>query len=220
MAGPTPRTRSNPSREPKGPSESRSATMRRASAGPMRGRRSRDSAGAVSRSTGTGFGGSGDRGIGGDFERLGRAERRERGCTLAESTSAIWRASAARAASEGGVSLPEARWNRTPAPRSATAEKKIRAWRSEGVTVNGHVGTPASTIATRRAERAIVQSLMTSDLTERVTARTLSGTKTPRGASSPSSASRRCFPESAHVSYRPVRSRAHAGPRLRSPPST
>ena len=38
--------------EPKGPSESRSAMIRVASAGPMRGRRRSDSAGAVSRSTG------------------------------------------------------------------------------------------------------------------------------------------------------------------------
>ena len=52
MAGPTPLTRSKPSREPKGPKESRSAIIRLASAGPIRGRRRSDSAGAVSKSKG------------------------------------------------------------------------------------------------------------------------------------------------------------------------
>ena len=105
--------------------------MRLASVGPMRGRRSRDSAGAVSRSKGAlrALGALGALRV--DFER---AERPERAFSRAASTAAVCRSSAARAAGGGGLSLPVARWKRTPAPRSATAEKKMRAWRSEGVT--------------------------------------------------------------------------------------
>jgi len=54
--GPTPRTRSTAAISPNGPSESRLATMRRASAGPMRGSRSISAAPATSRSTGEGRG--------------------------------------------------------------------------------------------------------------------------------------------------------------------
>lgn len=101
----------------------------------MRGKRSRDSAGAVSRSKGL----EGVEGVGGDFEDFERAERAvrpERAFSRASSTAAIWRSSAARAAGDELLSLPLVRCTRTAAPRSATAEKNRRALRSDGV------GTP------------------------------------------------------------------------------
>ncbi len=51
MAGPIPRTRCSPSSDPNGPCAERSLTMRRASAGPTRGRRSSSAADADSTST-------------------------------------------------------------------------------------------------------------------------------------------------------------------------
>jgi hypothetical protein len=104
--------------------------MRAASAGPMRGRRTSDSAGAVSRSKGA-AGARSAEGAGGTarFVRPARDERVAR----AESTAALCWFSAERAA--GGTVLPFslARCSRTPAPRSATAPKNSRALRSEGV---------------------------------------------------------------------------------------
>ncbi len=59
MAGPTPRTRCSPSNDPNGPRATRSSTMRRARAGPMRGRRSNSAAEADS----TSIGGTGSDGV-------------------------------------------------------------------------------------------------------------------------------------------------------------
>ena len=139
MAGPTPLTRWNPSREPKGPSESRSAIIRFARAGPMRGRRSSDSAGALSRSSrvrgidvveGFEVREGGSRGILA-LDPLDPLDPRD---SLAESTAAICARSDARAVAAGAWLGRDARWKRTPAPRSVTAEKKQSALRSDGVT--------------------------------------------------------------------------------------
>src|SRR5688500_10877670 len=87
MEGPMPFTRSKPALDPNGPKESRSATIRRASAGPMCLKDSISSAVATSRSTGPGRGG------GGFFfpRRLG-----VRPAFLAESAAFIWDSRAAR----------------------------------------------------------------------------------------------------------------------------
>lgn len=108
----------------------------------MRGRRTSDSAGAVSRSKGF----DGIEGVGGleDGSRrvlaLGPLEPPDRSApldaldSLAESTAAICARSAACAPVAGALSGRDAREKRTPAPRSATAEKKQSALRSDGVT--------------------------------------------------------------------------------------
>ena|SRR5688572_31201115 len=105
----------------------------------MRGRRSSDSAGAVSRSSGVKA-----------VDGVEGIEVREGGRravlavdpldpvnpldSLAESTAAICARSDARAVAAGASSGRDARWKRTPAPRSVTAEKKQSALRSDGVT--------------------------------------------------------------------------------------
>lgn len=111
----------------------------------MRGRRTRDSAGAVSRSSGA-RGGDGVGGIevleGGSravltLDPLDPPDPRDpsdRLDSLAESTAAICARSDARALAAGASSRRDARWKRTPAPRSVTAEKKQSALRSDGVT--------------------------------------------------------------------------------------
>jgi hypothetical protein len=116
--------------------------MRRASAGPIRGKRSRESAGAVSRSSEV-------RGIDAaeGFEVLERGTRGilardppvaldplEACDSLAESTAAICACSDALAVGGGVSSSRVARRKRTLAPRSVTAERKQSALRSEGVT--------------------------------------------------------------------------------------
>src|SRR5688500_9980237 len=115
--------------EPKGPRESRSAMIRFARAGPMRGRRTSDSAGAVSRSRGI----EGVEVIDGTscarLDTLDDLDDLDTLCSRAESTASICRRSAGWGAGPGAF----ARRRRTPAPRRATAEKKRRAWRSEGV---------------------------------------------------------------------------------------
>ena len=106
----------------------------------MRGRRTRDSAGAVSRS-------SEARGVGGigvlkggspavlafdPLDPLDPLDPSDRLDSLAESTAAICARSDALATRAS--SSRDARWKRTPAPRSVTAEKKQSALRSDGVT--------------------------------------------------------------------------------------
>ena len=124
IEGPTPLTRSRPSLEPKGPKESRSATIRRARAGPMCLKDSISSAVATSRSTGPGRGGTA-------FflaRRLG-----VRPAFLAESAAFIWDSRAARAASPTGPEDALARNAFVAVPNKRTAEKKRRAFRSAGV---------------------------------------------------------------------------------------
>ena len=135
-AGPTPRTRWNPSIEPKGPLESRSATIRAASAGPIPGRDSSCAAVAMSRSSGE------VRGVGregaGAFVR-GRGEPPgDRGrarlvfsALRAESTARSW---APSPRSSDGRSSAGFRHARAPVPSTATAEKNSRTLRSAGVT--------------------------------------------------------------------------------------
>lgn len=105
----------------------------------MRGRRSSDSAGAVSRSSGI------QRVDGGEgIEVLEGGSRAVLALdlldpvnlldSLAESTAAICARRDARAFAAGASSARDARWKRTPAPRSMTAEKKQSALRSDGVT--------------------------------------------------------------------------------------
>jgi hypothetical protein len=116
--------------------------MRLARVGPMRGRRMSDSAGAVSRSRRVEGRASWLEGGADEIAfalsravlvRLARLVRADRASSRASSTAAIWRSNAARAAGDGGCSSALARWNRTAAPRSATAAKKTSALRSEGV---------------------------------------------------------------------------------------
>jgi hypothetical protein len=114
--------------------------MRFASEGPIRGRCSIASAGAVSRSRGV-EDVDGVEGVEGSLaledpalDSLDAVDTLDDLCRLAESTSASWRSRASEAARGGGPRLL-ARCARTPAPRSATAAKKSRAWRSDGVTV-------------------------------------------------------------------------------------
>src|SRR5919106_2995506 len=110
MAGPTPLTRSKLSREPKGPRESRSAIIRFASAGPIRGRRRSDSAGAVSRSKGIEgvalLEGGGARLRSFALDPLDPFDALD---ALAESTAAICASSAARALAGGPSSPRDAR---------------------------------------------------------------------------------------------------------------
>jgi len=89
IEGPMPFTRNNSSLEPNGPKESRSATMRRASAGPMCLKDSISSADATSMSTGPGR-------TGGAFPFPARLDFRP--AFLAESAAFICDSSAARAA--------------------------------------------------------------------------------------------------------------------------
>ena len=109
----------------------------------MRGRRTRDSAGAVSRSSeARGVDGVGGIGVlkGGSpavlafdpLDPLDPLDPSDRLDSLAESTAAICARSDALAT--GASSSRDARWKRTPAPRSVTAEKKQSALRSDGVT--------------------------------------------------------------------------------------
>src|SRR5688572_9035362 len=112
--------------------------MRFASEGPIRGRRSRDSAGAVSRSRGEVIEGAEVVDVIEGTSRprfldtLGNLDDLDTVCALAESTSSICRWSAGWEAGPGAL----ARRRRTPAPRRATVAKKRSAWRSEGVTGN------------------------------------------------------------------------------------
>lgn len=143
-AGPIPRTRWSCSRDPNGPLVWRSATIRAAKAGPIPGRRSNSSGVAWSKSTGP-LGGV-SRGDSGDASARGDgAEAPARGwgsalvvrrgrppAATAESTAAIWAASAARSPA-GTAAGASARQPRTPSPRAATAATKSRARRSAGV---------------------------------------------------------------------------------------
>jgi hypothetical protein len=135
--GPTPRTRSRPANDPNGPRDSRSATMRCASAAPILGSVSISDAGARSRSTGprtTSGAGAGvatsvvaERGAG---RRDGRGRRPRDGAALpCESTAESCAESAPRSPVVGTTSRA-ARANRTPAPSASTAPKKRRARRS------------------------------------------------------------------------------------------
>ena len=153
MAVPTPLTRCSPSSDPKGPKESRLATIRAASAGPILGRDSMAAAGAKSRSmilTADG----GRRTADGDGAGVGAADsalrfwaafyalRLRRAArpasrlgerATAESTRAIW---AARSLGDPCTRRSPPRAARhafTPTPRAATAAKKSNAWRSAGV---------------------------------------------------------------------------------------
>ena len=156
--GPTPRTRSTAAISPNGPSESRLATMRRASAGPMRGSRSISAAPATSRSTGEGRGTrSAARGAPAapalspdgrpapsPAPRRSRLVRLPDAVTLflprarsAESTRWMCRASACRDAAVGGAPSPLPRTACVPAPSTATAERKRSARRSEEVIRRG-----------------------------------------------------------------------------------
>jgi len=132
MAGPIPLTRwSSASSEPKKPRASRSATIRVASAGPIRGRAS--SSFAVARSTSIGNDGAG----GAPPEpRPLEPPRRPRSlpCGVValaiESAARFCRASAVAAAGAGRRPPRAARTNRTTPPPSITAERKTRAVRS------------------------------------------------------------------------------------------
>ena len=152
--------------------------MRFASEGPIRGRRSSDSVGAVSRSTGE---------VVKDVEVVevieGTAPSRfldtfddlddlETLCALAESTSSICRWSAGWETGPGAV----ARRRRTPAPRRATEAKKRSAWRSEGVTGN-EASSPAGSLF-RPGRASSFRFSCHRDLTDGGTGRTLSVTRT------------------------------------------
>ena len=138
-AGPTPRTRWNPSIEPKGPLESRSTTILAASAGPMPGSDSSWAAVARSRSRGAVRGAGGvevaalvrGRGRGEPPGERGRA-RFDSSALRAESTATSW---APSPRSSAGRSSAGFRHARAPVPRTATAEKKSRTLRSAGVTL-------------------------------------------------------------------------------------
>jgi hypothetical protein len=124
----------------------------------MRGRRSKDSAGAVSRSKEERADGA-DRAVGAvgadgarRREGLRSAELRDILGRLAESTSAIWRCRPATAVADGAARFAVARCRRTPAPRSATAAKKSMAFRSDGVGTHYDARAPrACVIATPHA---------------------------------------------------------------------
>ncbi len=129
-AGPIPLTCWSPSNEPKGPAVSRSATIRAASAGPMPGSRSSSAAAARSTSMGPRGAGGGAPCPGGAVGARGLAP-----LATAESTAAIWRASASRSLA-GATAWRTARPPRTARPSAATAATKSSARRSAGV------GTP------------------------------------------------------------------------------
>lgn len=147
----------------------------------MRGRRSRDSAGAVSRSKeveevkedeeveeGRPKGASG---VGLSLDLLDFLDDVDVLDFLAESTSAICRSRPATADGDGPVRLAVARCRRTPAPRSATAAKKSMAFRSDGVGTRYDARAPlAGVIAVRRGgssafahERVIARYAMASN---------------------------------------------------------
>ena len=138
--GPTPRTRWNSSREPNGPLTIRSLTMRRASTPPMRGSASISLSLARSRSTRSATA----RGPPGKFPPTAfdsdrppdLAEWRDRtSLPRAESTAAIWRASAwLFAASDAPPRAPRTtRTTRTLAPSTMTPARNNSALRSAGV---------------------------------------------------------------------------------------
>lgn len=120
--GPIPLTRSSPLTEPNGPRAARSATIRLASAGPIPGSRSSSATPATSRFTGARTGASiFAEGGGSRVDGL-----RAPATVTAESTAAIWAASADRSIADGAAS-PIERQPRTPTPRAATAATKRRA---------------------------------------------------------------------------------------------
>ena len=125
IEGPMPFTLCKPSKEPNGPNESRSATMRLASAGPTCLSATICSTLAVSRSTGPD-------GLGGVFFVLVRLDLR-RPDFRAESAARIWDSSAERALASFGLALWSVRIARPDAPRTRTIEKKMRALRSAEV---------------------------------------------------------------------------------------
>ena len=125
IEGPTPFTRLNPSIEPNGPRESRSATIRFASAGPMYRRPSISFSLAMSKSIGPTR-------LGGAFcfrSRFGLRSPERR----AESAAFIWVSRAERALRSTGERLWKARKALVDAPRTRTTEKKRSAFRSAGV---------------------------------------------------------------------------------------
>ena len=161
-AGPTPRTRSNPASDPKGPFAARSSMMRRARTGPMRGSVSISCSEATSRSTA--------RIEPGDELRVGSETRSARSrcdaldesivtrfatfplrrlrppppfvepdadaravASRAESTAASCRDNAGRVLSSAVASWRAARTTRTLAPRTMTPARNRRALRSAGV---------------------------------------------------------------------------------------
>jgi hypothetical protein len=157
MTGPIPRTRWNPCREPKGPNESRSATMRAASTGPIQGRASISASDARSRSTGRGAG-SGRREVGDSgralagrgapvadvvdrfgarelrlFPDTGRAADLVGRAARTLSTAERCDASAVRSARDARGSSTRDLTNRTPTPRRSRALRNRRALRSEAV---------------------------------------------------------------------------------------
>jgi hypothetical protein len=179
-AGPTPRTRSKPAREPNAPRESRSRTMRSASAGPIRGRRSISIDDARSRSTSSRGGGAGE---------LSRREVERRGfrtvvrapfdfvlgvarsltrAAAAESTLRRWAASEALA---GPPCVDRSPATLTIAPRNTTPARNTSARRSFEVAMGDMVPSPESECVTvslrhgpfprvRVRERANVSFLM------------------------------------------------------------
>ena len=147
--GPMPRTRSSSPVLPKGPSESRSATIRAASAGPTPLSVSISAADAMSISMIAGM--TGSSGVAGvpasaDADEWAGLVRRPlpfflpffflATCCRAESTASIWASSARRAAASGGLSLRRTAAPRAPAPSTTTAPRKRRAFRSPGVGIS------------------------------------------------------------------------------------
>lgn len=157
MAGPIPRTRCSPSMEPNAPNESRLATIRCASAGPMRGSDSIAATVARSRSSGPVAVGGWWLAAGGwwlvvggwwlDDDAAGRSRTRALALSpfffrlssrlgelaTAESTRAIWAASSPGEPAMTASPPRAARHALTPIPSAATAAKKTSAWRSAGV---------------------------------------------------------------------------------------
>jgi hypothetical protein len=124
IEGPMPFTRKSPSLEPKGPNESRSATILFARAGPICLRFSISFTPARSRSTGP-------TGLGGLF--LARSRFGLWMARRAESAAFIWSSRAERARESAGDPLRSARKARVEAPRTRTTVKKRSAFRSAGV---------------------------------------------------------------------------------------
>ena len=152
IEGPTPFTRLNPSIEPNGPNESRSATIRLARVGPICRRPSISASLATSRST---F----PTALGAVFFRGWRPGLR-RPARRAESAALIWVSSAVRAAESAGWRLCSARHARVEAPSVRTIEKKRSAFRSAGVGTVGRLAGPCLLYVTEAARVGAYSSIV------------------------------------------------------------